>query len=368
MERLSELTDSIRAQPRGADFARFAWLLMHTKGDVRKTEAIAAERFAQHSPAVTRTTKAAVATIGTMSDGFVDNASWRGISGEILSMVATQTVLGRLKGTRRIPFNRPALTELTPATAQWVGQGRAKPLSTFALNSTTLELAKIVAMVVFSNELADEFSPAALQSIIDNTVASLAKFADEAFLDPSLAAIAGERPASITFAITPTASSGSSASAISADLRDALARMVNAGSDLSGVSIVLHPATAVFLSSLSLADGGLAFPSMGVGTSAPALIWGIPVLVSLAVEVSGSPSQRSIVLIDAKKILVADDGRVRIDSSREASMQMVTNPSDGATQAISLWQLNLQCLKIERYISWARAHDSAVAIISNVTY
>ncbi|MEJ7667576.1 MAG: phage major capsid protein [Casimicrobiaceae bacterium] len=223
-------------------------------------------------------------------------------------------------------------------------------------------------MPVFSNELADEFSPATLQSIVDNVVASVSKFADEAFLDPSLAAIAGERPASITNGLPATASSGSSASQISNDLRDALARMVNAGSDLSGVSIVLHPASALHLASLSLANGGLAFPAMGIGTSAPASIWKIPVLVSLAAETFGSPNQRSIILIDAKKILVADDGRVGVDSSRQASMQMVTNPTDGATQAISLWQLNLQCLKIERYISWTRAHDSAVAIINNVTY
>ncbi len=300
--RLSDLTDTIRAQPPGTDFARFCWTLLHTRGDVRKGEAIAAERFTQHAPNVVRATKAAISAIDTTSPGFTNDISWRGISGEILSLVATKTVLGRLKGMRRVPFSVPVLTELSPATAQWVRQGGAKPLSTFALNSTTLQVSKIAAMAVFSNELADEFSAATLQSIVDNVVASVSKFADEAFLDPNLAAIAGERPASITFGITPTASSGSSASAISADLRDALGRMISAGSDLSGVVIVVHPSSAVYLSSLLTAGGDPAFPGMGVGTSAPGLIWGIPVLVSLAAETFGSPNQRSIILIDARKI------------------------------------------------------------------
>ncbi|MEJ7667577.1 MAG: hypothetical protein WKH97_02360 [Casimicrobiaceae bacterium] len=141
-QRLSTLTNAMVAQPAGTDFARFCWTLLHTRGDVRKAEAIAAERFTQHVPNVVRATKAAISAIDTTSPGFTNDISWRGISGEILSLVATQTILGRLRGMRRVPFGVPVLTELSPATAQWVRQGGAKPLSTFALNSTTLQVSK----------------------------------------------------------------------------------------------------------------------------------------------------------------------------------------------------------------------------------
>ena len=127
MERLSELTDRIRAEPRGADFAKFCWVLLNTKGDTLKAETVAA-RFVQAAPSVTRVTKAAVSALGTTSAGFADDATWQSMSREFIALVNERTVYGQLQNKmRRVGFNQRTLLQLTPADASWVGEARQNP-------------------------------------------------------------------------------------------------------------------------------------------------------------------------------------------------------------------------------------------------
>ena len=365
MERLSELTASIRAEPRGADFAKFCWVLLNTKGDTLKAETVAA-RFVQAAPSVTRVTKAAVSALGTTSGGFADDATWQSMSREFVALTNELTIYGRLQNKmRRVPFNTRTLTLLAPADASWVGEAKPKPMSALQFGTVTIPRAKVVSLVVFTEELAQTWSRGAEQSIRDSIVATLAKFVDEAFLNPFGAAVSGTNPASVTYGLTATASTGSSAAQISSDLRTMLNRMVATGSDLSSVAIILHPQTALFMSSLLTTGGDLMFPNLGATGGE---IWKIPVMTTLAAGDWNSPTERMIVAIDARGILYADDGKVLIDASREASLQFVSDPVTGATALVSLWQMNYTALRVERFVSFQRADDNAVQIISGVTY
>ena len=365
MERLSELTASIRAEPRGADFAKFCWVLLNSKGDTFKAEAIAA-RFVQAAPAVTRVTKAAVSALGTTSSGFADDATWQSLSREFVSLVNERTVFGRLQDKmRRVPFNTRTLVQLTPTDASWVGEAKPKPMSALTLDSVTMPLAKVVSLVVFTEELSQTWSRAAEQNIRDSLVASVAKFIDGAFLNPLSAAVSGTNPASITYSVTATASTGSTAAQISADLRAMLSKMVATGSDLSSVVLVVHPQSALFMSGLLTSGGDLMFPDLGATGGS---VWGIPVMTSLACGDWNSPSERQIVAIDARGILYADDGKVLINASREASLQFVSDPVSGSVALVSLWQTNHTGLRVERFVSWQRADDNAVQVISGVQF
>jgi len=84
----------------------------------------------------------------------------------------------------------------------------------------------------------------------------------------------------------------------------------------------------------------------------------------------GSPSTDStnIYLIDAAEVMLADDGGVTLDVSREASLQMDDAPSAGAQSLVSLWQNNLIGLRAERYINWMKRRATAALFISGVTY
>ena len=68
------------------------------------------------------------------------------------------------------------------------------------------------------------------------------------------------------------------------------------------------------------------------------------------------------------EILLADDGGVTIDVSREASLQMDNAPTAGAQSLVSLWQNNMVALRAERFINWKRRRLQAVGYINSANY
>jgi hypothetical protein len=77
-----------------------------------------------------------------------------------------------------------------------------------------------------------------------------------------------------------------------------------------------------------------------------------------------------IIALDPNSILLADEGQVTIDASREASVQMDSapdNPSLATTVLTSFWQNNLIGLRAERFINWKKARTGSVQF-TNQTY
>ncbi len=69
--------------------------------------------------------------------------------------------------------------------------------------------------------------------------------------------------------------------------------------------------------------------------------------------------------------MLADDGQVMIDVSREASVQMNDAPDDPAsasTVLTSFWQHNLVGIRAERMINWAKRRSAAVQFIAAAKY
>jgi hypothetical protein len=100
---------------------------------------------------------------------------------------------------------------------------------------------------------------------------------------------------------------------------------------------------------------------------------GIPVVASENVpSTTGSPTEGyPIILAAASEILLADDGQVTLDASREASLQMETapdSPSTASTIMTSLWQQNMIAIKAERFINWTKRRSTAVSYLSNAVY
>jgi HK97 family phage major capsid protein len=100
---------------------------------------------------------------------------------------------------------------------------------------------------------------------------------------------------------------------------------------------------------------------------------GIPVITSENIpSTTGSPDQGwPMILLKADEVLLADDGQVTIDSSREASLQMESapdSPPTAATVLTSMWQHNMVAIKAERFINWRLRRANAVAYISGAIY
>jgi hypothetical protein len=101
--------------------------------------------------------------------------------------------------------------------------------------------------------------------------------------------------------------------------------------------------------------------------------WGLPVITSEGVpSTGGSPTDGDpIIVASTPDILLADDGQVAIDVSREATLQMDSAPDSppvASTVMYSLFQNNGVAIRAERYINWAKRRSTAVAYIQNAKY
>jgi len=102
--------------------------------------------------------------------------------------------------------------------------------------------------------------------------------------------------------------------------------------------------------------------------------FGLPVVVSNSANIAGSPdSGRMIILVNARDILLADDGQVTIDASREASIEMLDNPTNNSsagtpTTMVSMFQTNAVAIRAVRFINWAKRRSTAVAFIQDAAY
>jgi hypothetical protein len=117
---------------------------------------------------------------------------------------------------RRIPFRTPTPILETNFTATRTREGGAKTVkrATFRSTNVVLEPYEIAVIAPFSSELARFSSPQAETVFREGLVESVAKQIDTDAFDPSIAAISGERPASLSNGGASVTSTGTSASAI----------------------------------------------------------------------------------------------------------------------------------------------------------
>lgn len=198
----------------------------------------------------------------------------------------------------------------------------------------------------------------------DDLVHTIGQFMNVAFIDPTQAAYpAVNSPRPITYGAETILSSGNTVAAITADIQSALSYVSQNGLPLTGLAWVMNPRTKIYLSMLRLgtADGGYAFPEVGPsGTLA-----GFPIVDSASVPIDATDSSTFIALVAPSEILLADDGGVTLDASREASIAM---SDDGTSSLVSLWQSNLIGLRAERYCYWQPRRAACCVVISDVTY
>jgi HK97 family phage major capsid protein len=362
MERPNPLI--VSSLPRGTGFTRFAIALCRAKGDIMN-----AAEIAQHSwrdtPAVGMVLRSAAAAGTTTDSAWAEPlVEYQAMVGEFVALLRPATIIGRLSGVRRVPFDTKFLSQSAGASVGWVGQGMATAVGELALASETLGAAKAAGIVALTAELVRSSKPSAEALVRADLISAMAKFLDQQFISPAVAAVANVSPASVTNGLTPVTSSGSTAAAITADFRLLFAKLIDAGILLAAPALVMTPTIAVALATKLTTGGALAFPDIGpLGGK----MFGIPVLTSAAVPstVSGGSI---VVLLDAAEILLADDGQMFLDSSEQATLQLRDDPQTGAQNLVSLWSNNLSAVRAVAYMNWKRRRDNCVAYIDAVNY
>lgn len=347
--------------PKGTAFTRFAMAMASGKGDYMRTME-RAKSWTSTTPEVELMVKAAVAA------GSTTDATWAGplavvqpAVDEFLELLRPRTLIGRIPGMRRVPFNTSVPAQTTGGTYAWVGQNKPKPVTKADYSTVTLTFAKAAGIIVLTEELVKLSTPSAEGLVREEMIAGMQQFLDGQFTDPAVAAVANVSPASITNGAGTAAASGVTGAAAKADLAAAVATFTAADIPLEGAVWLMSESNAFGLGLALNALGQPLFPGVGQNGGS---IFGIPVVVTNAVS-------NRIVLMHAPSILYADDGGVSIDVSREASIQMDSSPTDvvdATTVYVSLWQRNLVGLKAERFITWLRARTAAVRVITAAAY
>lgn len=356
-----------RSLPKGTAFTRYAIALARSKGNLMQAVEIA-KSWHESTPEVETVLKAAVAA-GTTTDATwaAPLVEYQNMSSEFIELLRPQTILGRIQGLRNVPFNIKMPGQTSGSSVNWVGEGAPKPVSALAFDTTTLRFTKCAGIVVLTDELVRFANPSAEAIVQADLTAAIAQFLDESFVDPAKAAVADVSPASITNGVTPIPASGTTADALKADVKALFSAFIAANLTPAGAVWIMTPTMALTISMMRNALGQPEFPGIDMNGGT---FFGLPVVVSESVpaNVAVGDEGARIILAKASEILLADDGGVTLDVSREASLQMDSAPSAGAQSLVSLWQNNMVALRAERYINWKRRRAQAVGYIDSANY
>lgn len=309
------------------------------------------------APATTAGTTWAAPLIQSGGDVFAD----------FIEYLRPQTLLGRfgtngIPDLRRVPFRVPLIGQTSGGDGYWVGEGQAKPLTSFDFSRTTLEPLKVANIAVATMEVIRDSSPSADLIIRDQLAAALRERLDIDFIDPAKAAVAGVSPASILNGVTAIPSSGNDAAAVRVDIRALFAAFIAANNAPTSGVFIMNSTIALALSLMQNPLGQSEFPGLGMSGGT---LFGLPAIVSDHVPTG------VVALVNASDIYLGDDGGIDISMSTEASLQMddaPDNPTTATTVLVSLWQRNLVGFRAERSINWARRRASAVAHLSGVAW
>ncbi len=367
----------------GIEFARYAMCLLATKGNSEQAFRLAERHYPQNERVVKSlkfqaeggkfehimkaTVEAGTTLDSTWAAPLVD---YQNFAGDFVEFLRPQTLLGQfgqngIPDLNRIPFNVRIAGQTSGGAAYWVGEGAPKPLTSFDFTATELRWAKAATIAVLTEELIRFSNPSAERLVRDALAGAVVGLLDTDFINPAKTAVSNVSPASILNGATAIASGGGTdGDAVRCDLQALWAPFITARNPPRTAVYIMNSTTALAVSLMMNPLGQREFPNIGMNGGT---FNGIPVLVSDYVP------DGIVALVNARDVWLADDGQVTIDASREASLQMLDNPTNNsatgtATSMVSMFQTNSVAFRAERYINWARRRDSGVAYLTGVEW
>jgi HK97 family phage major capsid protein len=343
-------------------------VLSDAPGRVRRDAASIARAQFPESPSVAWALEKSAVGAGTPSgDGWADDLVVGELADDFVEAVRAISVIDRLQGVRRVPFESRIPKETTAGfTGGWRnGYGGALPNMKLALDTLALPRLAVGGLTVVTEELARLTRPAHAIMLRDLLVNGLASYLDQQFLDPRVTASAGVNPASITNGSDEITSTGATAAAILTDLKNMIAAI---DTNLIAPVWVMRRVDAVHLATLETSGGSMAFPDIH---ALGGRLIGIPVITSSAIPGdAGSPvTDRYVVLLDASGVLLADEGGgAEISVSRVTTLEMSDAPtssaaSGSASSQVSMMQTHSAAVKAMRPMNWAKAQSGCSAFM-----
>lgn len=350
---------------KGIGVARMVIALIQAKGNHMHAAELARQHF-KDTPEVALALRAAVDAGDTTTSGWASQLvpAAQQMQGEFIDLLRPATLIGRIPGLRRVPFNVAVPMQTGGGTYGWVGEAKAKPVTSAAFSAATLRWAKAAGIIVITRELARFSSPSAELLIRNELLRGTAQFLDGQFINDAIAEVANVSPASILNGKASETPSGTTAEAFRYDLSVLVGNFITNNQDPTMAVLLMSATTAMNLALMRNALGQREFPDITVRGGS---VDGIPAVISQSVG-------NRVALVNADDILVADDGVISIDVSEQATLEMSTTPLSGEESPVdgavfkSLWQNNLVGLRVETFMTWKRARTSAVEWLAGVAY
>lgn len=370
--------DPIRVQvlpkkvEQGIGFTRMVMAIARAQGNLMQAHEIAKanEQWRAETPDVEAVLKTAVSA-GTVADSTwaAPLVQYQNLANEFIEYTRPLTIIGRIPGLRRVPFKVKIPRQTGASSVGWVGEAKVRKVSALAFDSVTLDFANIAGIVVISKELLRHGQPSSEMLVRDDLAKGIVQFMDGQFVDPTKASD-DVSPASITYGVTPVTATGTTAAALRADIKSLVQSFLDADLTPADGVWIMSQGTALAISLMMNDLGNADFPgiSMNGGT-----LQGLPVVTSESVPATGgSPTDGGlIILAKAGDILLADEGGITVDASREASLQMddaPDSPATASTNMISLFQHGMIGIRAEREINWKKRRSTSVQFIQSAKY
>jgi HK97 family phage major capsid protein/HK97 family phage prohead protease len=332
---------------------------------------IAERRWGRTNPTLVQLIK------GDVSGGDSTTATWAAelvqadtrYTGDFIEFLKAKTVFDRLP-LRVIPANVVIKGRDGAATGYWVGESAAIPVTAMTFMDVSLTPLKVAALAVVTNELLRDSTPAAEALVRDALVEASAQRIDLTFLSAN-AKVPGVSPSGMlyedanTAVVAPTASNGSDAVGLRADIR-ALYSSFILGKNASGLWFVMNPALAKSIQLLVNALGITEFPTINQDGGT---LLGDPVVTG------DNVGSNDMILLRPSDIYRIGDNGVQVSISRDAMIEMADNPAmDSKTptaptgKTVSMFQTESTAIKIVRSINFAKRRSGVVQYITDAAF
>lgn len=357
--------------PAGIEGTRALKCIMVQKMDGGKLPDIAAQMYGTESNVYGVFTKAAVLGGTTISPNWASGliGTEAGPVADFVEYLRMRTIIGRfgtggIPSLRAVSFYSPLVTQTGGGAGYWVGESKAKPLTSFNFTRTHLAPLKVANICVLTQENIRYSDPKSDTIVRDELAKALIDRLDTDFIDPAKTASAGVSPASITNGASHIASAaGTDAASVILDIRSVIAKFTAANNPPSTGVWVMSSNHAAALAMMQNPLGQSSFPTVGVAAGTLA---GMPIIVS---DHAGT----NVTLINAQDVYLGDDGQVSVDASEEASIEMSDAPTEDsgtptASTSVSMFQTNSVAIRAERVINWMRRRTQSVSYLTGVDW
>ena len=357
--------------PKGINFARYVKCLVNGNGSGEMAAMLAEKHyddrrianFARLQENKAATPAAYTGDSGGWAEGIAEANT---VGTDFIEFLRPMTIVDRLQGFRRVPFNVKVPRMTTGQSGYWVGEALPTPMTTGVFDTVTMGKTKVGSISALSIEQMRFSHINAEATIRDDLAAGVVARLDTSFISTD-AAVANVSPAGLLNGLSAISSAGDTADNVRTDLVNLYEPFSTANISRGTLSYVSTENIGYALSVMRSTLGVQEFSGMANDLGSQTLD-ARPFLSSN--HVGGG----DLIAISTRDILLADDGEVEVSMSREASLEMLDGSlsqdgTDGTgASLVNLWQAGLVGIKVERFINWQKARSAAVAYIGDATY